>query len=52
MPDQDYRHGAIVLQIDDPGEDIQDTLVQDVGVTVVQPQRGDAFLTQPFASRV
>src|SRR5262245_12330908 len=41
VPDEDDTLHVILLQIGEPGQDIQGAFRQDVGVTVTQPQGGD-----------
>ena len=48
VPDEHDRLRAAMLQVGDPGQDIQRTFGQDVGVTVAQPQGGDPVPTQHF----
>jgi hypothetical protein len=48
VPDEDDTLHAVLLQSGDPGQDIERTFGQDVGVTVAQPQGRNPFLTQRF----
>ena len=41
MPDEDDTLHVVLLEIGDPGQDVQSTVRQDVGVTVTQPQGGE-----------
>src|SRR2546429_5851 len=48
VPDEDDTLHAVLLQRGDPGQDIERTFGQDVGVPVAQPQGSNPFLTQRF----
>src|SRR5262249_15039046 len=48
VPDEDDTLYAGLLQSGDPGQDIERTFRQDVGVPVAQPQGSNPFLTQRF----
>jgi hypothetical protein len=41
VPDEDDTLHVVLLQIGDPGQDIQGAFRQDIGMTVTQPQGGD-----------
>jgi hypothetical protein len=46
VPDEDDALHAALLEIGNPGQDIQRTFGQDVGLPVAQPQGGDPLPTQ------
>jgi hypothetical protein len=48
MPDEDDALHVALLEIVDPGQDIERTFGQDVGVPVAQPQGSNPCLTQRF----
>src|SRR4029450_2240781 len=48
VSDEDDTLHAVLLQSGDPGQDVERTFGQNVGVTVAQPQGSNPFLTQRF----
>ena len=48
VPNEDDTLHAVLLQSGDPGQDIERTFGQDIGVPVAQPQGSNPFLTQRF----